>query len=62
MKKPIAFMTFAEWIADQIKAMAPYAKTIRPTDIYFAAGDDDVNVEFNRKVSGGVLWGFLLLL
>lgn len=58
MKKPIAFMTFAEWIADQIKAMAPHAKTIRPTDVYFAAGDDDVNVEFNRKVSGYGNWHF----
>lgn len=58
MKKPIAFMTFGEWIADQIKAMAPRAKTIRPTDVYFAAGDDDVNVEFNRKVSGYGNWHF----
>lgn len=52
MKKPIAFMTFAEWIADQIKAMAPHAKTIRPIGVYFATvGDDDVNVDFNRKIA-----------
>lgn len=52
MKKPIAYMDFSEWIADQIKAMAPHAKTIRPTDVYFATcGDDDVNVEFSRKIA-----------
>lgn len=51
MKKPIAFLTFDEWIADQIRAMAPHAKTICPIDVYFAAGDDDVNVEFNRKIA-----------
>lgn len=52
MRKPIAHMPFAEWIADQIKAMAPRAKSIKPIGVYFATGGyDDVNVDFNRKIA-----------
>ena len=59
MRKPIATMTFAEWIADQIKALAPYAKTIKPIGVYFAAiGYEDVNVDFNRKIAGYSNWHF----
>lgn len=51
-KKPIVFLTFEEWIADQVKAMAPHAKTIKPIGVYFATcGIDDVNVDFNRKIA-----------
>ena len=52
MQKPVVHMGFAEWVADQIKAMAPYAKTVKAVYWYFAAGYDDVNVEFSRKVGG----------
>ena len=46
-------MTFAEWIADQIRAIAPYSKTAKATDRYFATcGNDDVNVEFSRRIGG----------
>ena len=52
MSKPIVRLRFAEWVADQIKAMAPYAKTIRPVGAYFATvGHEDLNVDFNRKVA-----------
>lgn len=50
--KPIATLAFEEWIADQIKAMAPYAKTVKPIGVYFATGGyDDVNVDFSRKIA-----------
>ena len=53
MQKPISMLSFNEWISDQIKAIAPYSKTAKPTDKYFAAaGYDDVNVEFSRKIGG----------
>ena len=52
MKNPVATLTLAEWVADQVKAIAPYSKTVMPTDWYFAAGYDDVNVEFSRKIDG----------
>lgn len=52
MRKPVVALDFKVWIADQIRAMAPYAKTIRPVFWYFAAGYDDVNVDFNRKIGG----------
>ena len=52
MQKPISMLSFTEWISDQIKAIAPYSKTVKPTDWYFAAGYDDVNVEFSRKIGG----------
>lgn len=53
MRKPIATLTFEEWIADQIKAIAPHAKTVNPIDVYFATGGyDDVNVDFSRKIAG----------
>ena len=52
MRKPTATMTLSEWVADQVKAMAPHAKTIKPIGVYFATvGDDDVNVDFNRKIA-----------
>ena len=52
MQKPISTLSFDEWISDQIKAIAPYSRTAKPTDKYFAAGYDDVNVEFSRKIGG----------
>ena len=58
MNQPIVTMQFDEWISDMIKEMAPYAKTIRATDKYFAAGNDDVNVEFSRKMCGYGNWHF----
>lgn len=52
MKKPIAYLDFEEWVADQIKAMAPYAKTVKPIGVYFATcWNYDVNVDFNRKIA-----------
>ena len=52
MRKPIATLAFEEWIADQIKAIAPYAKTVKPICVYFATGGyDDVNVDFSRKIA-----------
>ena len=52
MRKPVATLTFDEWIADQIKAMSPRAKTVKPIGVYFATGGyDDVNVDFNRKIA-----------
>lgn len=62
MKKQIARMPFEKWIADQVKALAPRAKTIRPIGWYFATGDDDdVNVDFNRKIAGYGNWHFTTL-
>ena len=52
MQYPISTLSFDEWIADQIHAIAPYAKTVKPIDCYFASGYDDVNVDFNRKIGG----------
>ena len=53
MQKPVCHLDFDEWIADQIKVLAPYAKTVRAVDKYFAGPVyDDVNVEFSRKVDG----------
>lgn len=53
MRKPIAFMTFKEWIADLTKSIAPYAKSTKPIGAYFASvGYDDVDVTFNRKIAG----------
>lgn len=52
MQKPISILSFDEWISDQIRAIAPYSKTAKPTYWYFAAGYDDVNVDFSRKIGG----------
>lgn len=53
MAKKISVKTFDAWISEQIHAIAPYAKTVKATDHYFAtAGDDDVNVEFSRSIGG----------
>lgn len=44
---------FKDWIETQIRNIAPHAKTVRPVDAYFAtAWNDDVNVEFSRKIGG----------
>lgn len=59
MKKPIAYLSFAEWIADQIKALAPHSNTVKPIGVYFATGDgNEVNVDLNRKVAGYSNWHF----
>ena len=44
---------FRDWVDAQIHHIAPNAKTVRPVDAYFATGwNDDVNVEFSRKIGG----------
>ena len=52
MQKPISMLSFDEWISDQIKAIAPYSRTAKPDYWYFAAGYDDVNVGFTRRIGG----------
>ncbi len=45
-------ISFDDWIAAQVRAIAPHSRTAKAVDAYFAAGDDDVNVEFSRKIGG----------
>lgn len=41
-----------EWTADVAKKAHPRAKTLKAVDWYFAAGQDDVNVEWSRAFDG----------
>lgn len=53
MKKPIATLPLAEWVADQVKAIAQTEETIKPTGVYFTTGGyDDIIVYFDRKCGG----------
>lgn len=53
MQNPISTLTLAEWVADQVKAIAQTEETIKPTGVYFTTfGFDDVAVYFDRKCGG----------
>ena len=41
-----------EWTRDVAKKAHPYAKTLKAVDWYFAAGCDDVNIEWSRAFDG----------
>lgn len=41
-----------EWTADIAKKMHPYSKCLKAVDWYFAAGDDDINIEWSRSFDG----------
>lgn len=41
-----------EWMNAVARKCHPRSKTIEVVDYYFAAGDDDINLEYNRKFDG----------